>query len=286
MSESLRNDGRVWVPKERGDDRPANDIPEDERDYYLERLYPSFGNLVPRDIASRQAKNVCDEGRGVGPGGLGVYLDFAEAIQRLGRPAVEAKYGNLFDMYAQITGEDPYATPMRIFPAVHYTMGGLWVDYDLQSTIPGMFVIGEANFSDHGANRLGASALMQGLADGYFVLPSTISSYLADGPFDKVDESHPAAVEALQGVQQQVQKLLSINGTRTPASFHRELGPAHVGPLRHGAHGRGAAQGHRPHPRDPPGVLEQPQGRPATGTRSTRRWSTPAGSPTSSSSAS
>ncbi|HEU4547777.1 MAG TPA: fumarate reductase/succinate dehydrogenase flavoprotein subunit, partial [Microlunatus sp.] len=163
MSESLRNDGRVWVPKERGDTRDPRDIPEDERDYYLERIYPSFGNLVPRDIASRAAKNVCDEGRGVGPGGLGVYLDFADAISRLGRPAVEAKYGNLFDMYAQITGEDPYSVPMRIYPAVHYTMGGLWVDYDLQSTIPGMFVIGEANFSDHGANRLGASALMQGL---------------------------------------------------------------------------------------------------------------------------
>src|SRR3954454_500709 len=172
MSESLRNDGRVWVPKKQGDQRPPREIPEDERDYYLERIYPLFGNLVPRDIASRQAKNVCDEGRGVGPNGLGVYLDFAEAIERLGRPVVEAKYGNLFDMYAQITGEDPYQVPMRIYPAVHYTMGGLWVDYDLQSTSPGMFVIGEANFSDHGANRLGASALMQGLADGYFVLPA------------------------------------------------------------------------------------------------------------------
>ena len=224
MSESLRNDGRVWVPKERGDDRDPREIPEDERDYYLERIYPAFGNLVPRDIASRQAKNVCDEGRGVGPGGLGVYLDFGDAMQRLGRKAIEAKYGNLFDMYAQITGEDPYEAPMRIYPAVHYTMGGLWVDYDLQSTIPGMFVIGEANFSDHGANRLGASALMQGLADGYFVLPNTINDYLADGPFEKVDDSHPAAVEAMQGVQAQVQKLLSINGTRSVASFHRELG--------------------------------------------------------------
>lgn len=224
MSESLRNDGRVWVPKERGDERPAQDIPEAERDYFLERKYPAFGNLVPRDIASRQAKNVCDEGRGVGPNGLGVYLDFAEAIQRLGRPAVEAKYGNLFDMYAQITGEDPYATPMRIYPAVHYTMGGLWVDYDLQSSIPGMFVIGEANFSDHGANRLGASALMQGLADGYFVLPNTIANYLADGPFPTVDETHPAAVEAQEAVRAQTAKLLSINGTRTVASFHRELG--------------------------------------------------------------
>jgi succinate dehydrogenase / fumarate reductase flavoprotein subunit len=224
MSESLRNDGRVWVPKERGDKRDPRDIPEAERDYFLERKYPAFGNLVPRDIASRQAKNACDEGRGVGPNGLGVYLDLTDAIQRLGRPAIEAKYGNLLDMYAQITGEDPYATPMRIYPAVHYTMGGLWVDYDLQSSIPGMFVIGEANFSDHGANRLGASALMQGLADGYFVLPTTIANYLADGPFEKVDETHPAAVEARQAVQTQTEKLLSINGTRTVASFHRELG--------------------------------------------------------------
>jgi succinate dehydrogenase / fumarate reductase flavoprotein subunit len=224
MSESLRNDGRVWVPKERGDDRDPRQIPEDERDYFLERKYPAFGNLVPRDIASRQAKNVCDEGRGVGPNGLGVYLDFTEAIQRLGRPAIEAKYGNLFDMYARITGEDPYETGMRIYPAVHYTMGGLWVDYDLESTIPGLFVIGEANFSDHGANRLGASALMQGLADGYFVLPNTLANYLSAGPFPKVDDSHPAAVEAVQAVRAQTEKLLSINGTRTVASFHRELG--------------------------------------------------------------
>jgi len=224
MSESLRNDGRVWVPKERGDDRDPRQIPEDERDYYLERKYPAFGNLVPRDIASRQAKNVCDEGRGVGPGGLGVYLDFAEAIERLGKPAIEAKYGNLFDMYARITGEDPYAVPMRIFPAVHYTMGGLWVDYDLQSTIPGLFVIGEANFSDHGANRLGASALMQGLADGYFVLPNTITDYLSAGPFEKVGPEHPAVVEAHSAVTAQTEKLLSINGNRTVASFHRELG--------------------------------------------------------------
>jgi succinate dehydrogenase / fumarate reductase flavoprotein subunit len=224
MSESLRNDGRVWVPKRRGDDRDPREIPEDERDYFLERKYPAFGNLVPRDIASRQAKNACDEGLGVGPNGLGVYLDLGDAMKRLGRPAIEAKYGNLLDMYAQITGEDPYATPMRIYPAVHYTMGGLWVDYDLQSSIPGMFVIGEANFSDHGANRLGASALMQGLADGYFVLPNTIANYLADGPFPAVDESHPAAVEAVQAVTDQTAKLLSINGTRTVASFHRELG--------------------------------------------------------------
>jgi succinate dehydrogenase / fumarate reductase flavoprotein subunit len=224
MSESLRNDGRVWVPKMAADRRAPGDIPEDERDYYLERIYPAFGNLVPRDIASRAAKNVCDEGRGVGPGGLGVYLDFADAIQRMGRPAVEAKYGNLFEMYERITGEDPYQVPMRIYPAVHYTMGGLWVDYDLQSTIPGLFVIGEANFSDHGANRLGASALMQGLADGYFVLPNTIGDYLAAGPFEKVDETHPAAVDARAQVEDRVSRLLSINGDRTVDSFHRELG--------------------------------------------------------------
>ncbi|SCL24087.1 succinate dehydrogenase subunit A [Micromonospora rhizosphaerae] len=224
MSESLRNDGRVWVPKAKGDNRPARDIPEDERDYYLERIYPSFGNLVPRDIASRAAKNVCDEGRGVGPGGLGVYLDFADAINRLGRKAIEAKYGNLFEMYERITGEDPYEVPMRIYPAVHYTMGGLWVDYDLQSTIPGLFVIGEANFSDHGANRLGASALMQGLADGYFVLPNTIANYLAAGPLEKIDASHPAAVEARADVEDRIQRLLAVNGDRTVDSFHRELG--------------------------------------------------------------
>ncbi|TDB99183.1 fumarate reductase/succinate dehydrogenase flavoprotein subunit [Micromonospora fluostatini] len=224
MSESLRNDGRVWVPKTKGDDRSPKDIPEAERDYYLERIYPSFGNLVPRDIASRAAKNVCDEGRGVGPTKLGVYLDFADAISRLGRKAVEAKYGNLFEMYERITGEDPYEVPMRIYPAVHYTMGGLWVDYDLQSTVPGLFVIGEANFSDHGANRLGASALMQGLADGYFVLPSTIANYLAAGPMEKVDGSHPAAVEARADVEDRIQRLLAIDGDRTVDSFHRELG--------------------------------------------------------------
>ncbi|KKK05431.1 fumarate reductase/succinate dehydrogenase flavoprotein subunit [Micromonospora sp. HK10] len=225
MSESLRNDGRVWVPKAKGDQRSPRDIPEDERDYYLERIYPSFGNLVPRDIASRAAKNVCDEGRGVGPGGLGVYLDFADAINRLGRKAIEAKYGNLFEMYERITGEDPYEVPMRIYPAVHYTMGGLWVDYDLQSTIPGLFVIGEANFSDHGANRLGASALMQGLADGYFVLPNTVANYLAGaGAFEKIDASHPEAVAARTAVEQRIQQLLAINGDRTVDSFHRELG--------------------------------------------------------------
>ncbi|MEU8336290.1 fumarate reductase/succinate dehydrogenase flavoprotein subunit [Micromonospora tulbaghiae] len=225
MSESLRNDGRVWVPKAKGDQRSPREIPEDERDYYLERIYPSFGNLVPRDIASRAAKNVCDSGRGVGPTGLGVYLDFADAINRLGRKAIEAKYGNLFEMYERITGEDPYAVPMRIYPAVHYTMGGLWVDYDLQSSIPGLFVIGEANFSDHGANRLGASALMQGLADGYFVLPNTLANYLASsGPLDKVDASHPDAVAARTEVEDRIKRLLAINGDRTVDSFHRELG--------------------------------------------------------------
>ncbi|MEU7868883.1 fumarate reductase/succinate dehydrogenase flavoprotein subunit [Dactylosporangium sp. NPDC049140] len=224
MSESLRNDGRVWVPVRAGDHRAPADIPEDERDYYLERIYPSFGNLVPRDIASRAAKNVCDEGRGVGPGGLGVYLDFADAIARLGRPAVEAKYGNLFEMYERITGDDPYVTPMRIYPAVHYTMGGLWVDYDLQSNVPGLFVVGEANFSDHGANRLGASALMQGLADGYFVLPNTINDYLAAGPFPAVAADDEAVVAARSAVEERLSTLLSINGDRTVDSFHRELG--------------------------------------------------------------
>ncbi|MGI5492478.1 fumarate reductase/succinate dehydrogenase flavoprotein subunit [Microtetraspora malaysiensis] len=223
MSESLRNDGRVWVPLAKGDARKPADIPEDERDYYLERIYPAFGNLVPRDIASRAAKNVCDEGRGVGPGGLGVYLDFADAIARLGRDAVEKKYGNLFEMYERITGENPYETPMRIYPAVHYTMGGLWVDYDLQSTIPGLFVVGEANFSDHGANRLGASALMQGLADGYFVLPTTVGDYLANvKSFGDVDPAE--AEQAREAVQQKIDKLLSVNGTRTADSYHRELG--------------------------------------------------------------
>ncbi len=224
MSESLRNDGRIWVPKKAGDERPAAEIPEDERDYYLERIYPAFGNLVPRDIASRAAKYQCDDGKGVGPGGLGVYLDFADAIDRLGLPAVVAKYGNLFDMYAQITGEDPYKTPMRIYPAVHYTMGGLWVDYDLQSNLTGLFVAGEANFSEHGANRLGASALMQGLADGYFVLPYTLANYLADGPYDKVDDTHEAVVEAKKAVEDRIATFLSINGTRTVDSFHKELG--------------------------------------------------------------
>ncbi len=224
MSESLRNDGRIWVPKEMGDIRPPQEIPEDERDYFLERQYPAFGNLVPRDIASRAAKNVCDAKRGVGPSGLGVYLDFADIIERTGREAVAAKYGNLFEMYERITGEDPYTTPMRIFPAVHYTMGGLWVDYDLQSTIPGMFVVGEANFSDHGANRLGASALMQGLADGYFVLPVTIGDYLASTHLEPVDPDAPEVGEARRTVDDRIRKLLSIDGTRTVDSFHRELG--------------------------------------------------------------
>ncbi len=224
MSESLRNDGRVWVPTEIGDTRGPNEIPHDERDYFLERKYPAFGNLVPRDIASRAAKEVCDEKRGVGPSGLGVYLDFDDAIQRLGRPAVEAKYGNLFEMYERITGENPYEVPMRIFPAVHYTMGGLWVDYDLQSTIPGLYVAGEANFSDHGANRLGASALMQGLADGYFVLPNTIGDYIAKNDLDPVAQDAPEVLEARRSVDDRVQTLLSVDGTRTVDSFHRELG--------------------------------------------------------------
>ncbi|QWC85938.1 fumarate reductase/succinate dehydrogenase flavoprotein subunit [Nocardioidaceae bacterium] len=225
MSESLRNDGRIWVPKNAEDaDKDPRDIPEDERDYYLERIYPSFGNLVPRDIASRAAKYQCDAGKGVGKTGLGVYLDFASAIERLGREAVEAKYGNLFDMYERITGENPYEVPMRIYPAVHYVMGGLWVDYDLHSNLEGLFVAGEANFSDHGANRLGASALMQGLADGYFVLPNTIRHYLADGPFEKLDENHPAVVEARESVRARIDKFLSINGKRTVDSYHKELG--------------------------------------------------------------
>ena len=224
MSESLRNDGRIWVPKERDDQRPAAEIPEDERDYYLERIYPAFGNLVPRDIASRAAKNQCDEGKGVGPGGLGVYLDFRDAIDRMGRATVEAKYGNLFDMYAQITGENPYETPMRIYPAVHYTMGGLWVDYDLQTTIPGLFAIGEANFSDHGANRLGASALMQGLSDGYFVLPPVLNDYIASAKLGEVDPTDAAVAQVESETQQRIDKLLSIKGNRTVDSFHRELG--------------------------------------------------------------
>src|SRR5690242_20012889 len=224
MSESLRNDGRVWVPKGAGDKRRPGEIPDNERDYYLERKYPSFGNLAPRDIASRAAKEVCDEGRGVGESGLGVYLDFADAIRRLGEQTIRDRYGNLFEMYQRITDENPYKVPMRIFPAVHYTMGGLWVDYNLMSTIPGLHVIGEANFSDHGANRLGASALMQGLADGYFVLPATIGDYLASAKLQKVDASHPECRRVEAEVTAYTRRLLEIKGKRTVDSFHRELG--------------------------------------------------------------
>ena len=224
MSESLRNDGRVWVPKQGGDARPPNQIPEADRDYYLERKYPSFGNLSPRDIASRAAKEVCDEGRGVGPGGRGVYLDFADAIKRLGVETIRERYGNLFEMYERITAENPYTVPMRIYPAVHYTMGGLWVDYNLMSTIPGLHVAGEANFSDHGANRLGASALMQGLADGYFVIPYTVGDYIGSTKLERVDESHPAFRDAERGVSERTARLLAIDGKRTVDSFHRELG--------------------------------------------------------------
>jgi succinate dehydrogenase / fumarate reductase flavoprotein subunit len=224
MSESLRNDGRVWVPVEAGDTRSPDQIPEAERDYYLERRYPSFGNLAPRDIASRAAKTVCDEGRGVGPGGLGVYLDFADAIKRLGTDAIRERYGNLFQMYERITDENPYRVPMRIYPAVHYTMGGLWVDYNLMSSIPGLHVIGEANFSDHGANRLGASALMQGLADGYFIVPSTIGDYLAAAKLEKIDTSHPECRLVQEEATMLTRRLLTIKGTRTVDSFHRELG--------------------------------------------------------------
>ncbi|MBI2603839.1 MAG: fumarate reductase/succinate dehydrogenase flavoprotein subunit [Deltaproteobacteria bacterium] len=224
MSESLRNDGRVWVPKKKGDKRIPVEIPENERDYYLERKYPSFGNLAPRDIASRSAKQVCDEGRGIGESGLGVYLDFSDAIARLGEDKIRERYGNLFHMYQKITDENPYNVPMRIYPAVHYTMGGLWVDYDLQSTIPGLFVIGEANFSDHGANRLGASALMQGLADGYFVLPYTLANYLASTPREQVSVDSAEFAELEKSVRDRMYRLLSIKGKRSPASFHRELG--------------------------------------------------------------
>ena len=224
MSESLRNDGRIWVPKTKGDTRAPNQIPDAERDYYLERKYPSFGNLAPRDVASRAAKQVCDDGRGVGPGGLGVYLDFGDAIRRLGEDAIREKYGNLFDMYERITDENPYRVPMRIYPATHYTMGGLWVDYNLMSTIPGLHVLGEANFSDHGANRLGASALMQGLADGYFVLPYTIGNYLASTKLEKVDGDHPDVRRAESVVSERTKRLLSVRGKRTVLSIHRELG--------------------------------------------------------------
>jgi len=225
MSESLRNDGRIWVPKKQGDKRAPGDIPEDERDYYLERKYPSYGNLAPRDISSRAAKQVCDEGRGVGSTGLGVNLDFTDATKRLGASKIVEKYGNLFEMYERITGEDPYKVPMRIYPASHYTMGGLWVDYNLQTTIPGLFCLGEANFSDHGANRLGASALMQGLADGYFVIPYTIGGYLANiKPGTRIKPDHPAVKAAEEAVKARTGQLFSINGKRTPTEFHRALG--------------------------------------------------------------
>ena len=224
MSESLRNDGRIWVPKQPGDTRPPDRIPEPDRDYYLERIYPSYGNLVPRDVGSRAAKRVCDEGRGVGPGGQGVYLDFADAIKRLGEQVIRERYGNLFEMYERITDENPYKVPMRIYPAIHYTMGGLWVDYNLMSTIPGLYVIGEANFSDHGANRLGASALMQGLADGYFILPYTVGDYLAQAKLPKVETGHAAFQEVEREVTGKINQLLSIKGKRTVDSFHRQLG--------------------------------------------------------------
>jgi succinate dehydrogenase / fumarate reductase flavoprotein subunit len=224
MSESLRNDGRVWVPRSQGDRRPPAEIPESERDYYLERRYPSFGNLVPRDVASRNAKSVCDEGRGVGESGLAVYLDFTDAIHRLGADVIRARYGNLFDMYRKITDDDPFAVPMRIYPAIHYTMGGLWVDYNLLSTIPGLHVLGEANFSDHGANRLGASALMQGLADGYFVIPTTLAHYLSSASFPPVTTEHDAFNEAAASVQARLDQLLAVKGTRTPRQLHRDLG--------------------------------------------------------------
>ncbi|MBS1241668.1 MAG: succinate dehydrogenase or fumarate reductase, flavoprotein subunit [Gemmatimonadetes bacterium] len=224
MSESLRNDGRVWVPKAAGDKRAPGDIPDADRDYFLERKYPSFGNLAPRDISSRAAKQVCDEGRGVGETGLGVYLDFADSIKRLGEQTIRERYGNLFEMYERITGEDPYQVPMRIFPAVHYTMGGLWVDYNLMSTVPGLHVLGEANFSDHGANRLGASALMQGLADGYFVVPYTIGDYLAGARFEKLDADDPAFLAVAAEAEARTRRLMAVNGSRTVDSFHRELG--------------------------------------------------------------
>jgi succinate dehydrogenase / fumarate reductase flavoprotein subunit len=224
MSESLRNDGRVWVPKTAGDKRPPNQIPEAERDYYLERKYPSFGNLVPRDVASRSAKFVCDEGRGVGESGLAVYLDFADSIKRLGKDVIRMRYGNLFDMYRKITDEDPYQVPMRIYPAIHYTMGGLWVDYNLMSNLPGLHVLGEANFSDHGANRLGASALMQGLADGYFVIPYTLASYLGGTALPPVSTDADPFKEAEASVQARINKLLSVKGHETPRQLHRRLG--------------------------------------------------------------
>ncbi|MFN4151768.1 MAG: FAD-binding protein, partial [Candidatus Sericytochromatia bacterium] len=235
MSESLRNDGRVWVPKNIGDKRSPEQIPENERDYYLERRYPSFGNLVPRDVASRNSKTVCDEGKGVGETGLSVYLDFADSIKRFGENTIKSRYGNLFDMYERITGENPYKMPMRIYPAVHYTMGGLWVDYNLMSNIPGLHVLGEANFSDHGANRLGASALMQGLADGYFVIPYTLGDYLANNPLEKITTDHEAFKEAEDASRQRLTTLLNIKGNKSVLDYHRDLGHImwdHVGMAR------------------------------------------------------
>ncbi len=238
MSESLRNDGRVWVPKQADDKRPPSQMPEADRDYYLERRYPSFGNLVPRDVASRAAKQVCDGGHGVGETGLAVYLDFSDAIHRLGRDVIESRYGNLFDMYKKITDEDPYGVPMRIYPAMHYAMGGLWVDYNLMSNLPGLHVLGEANFSDHGANRLGASALMQGLADGYFVIPYTIAHYLGSTTLPPVSTDHPAFGEAAEACQRRIDQLLAVKGSKTPRVLHRQLGRLlwdHVGMARNEA---------------------------------------------------
>ena len=291
MSESLRNDGRIWVPKNKADcDKDPREIPEEDRDYYLERIYPAFGNLVPRDIASRQAKNMCDEGRGVGPevDGVrrGVYLDFAEAIERLGRTAIESKYGNLFDMYARITGEDPYEVPMRIYPAVHYVMGGLWVDYDLQSTIPGLFVTGEANFSDHGANRLGASALMQGLADGYFVLSEHDPRLprrrpVRPGPRGPPRGGRGAAVGAVPDRPLHEQQRHPQRRLLPPRARQH-----HVGVLRHGADRGRPEEGDRPDPHAPRRLLAQREGARHRRLASTSRSRRPAGSPTSSSSAS
>ena len=286
MSESLRNDGRIWVPKKKEDCRKnPNDIPEEDRDYYLERMYPAFGNLAPRDISSRAAKKVCDEGRGVGESGLGVYLDFADAIKRLGEAGVRERYGNLFDIYHEITDENAYQVPMRIFPAVHYTMGGLWVDYNLMSNVPGLFVLGEANFSDHGANRLGASALMQGLADGYFVIPYTIADYLATqkpGSRPKTDAAEfQQAEDNVRGI---VTRLLAVKGKEPVSHFHKRLGQHPVGSLRHGAQRRRPQAGAAGNPAAARGVLGRTSTCPATAARSTSRSNGPAAWPTSSSS--
>jgi succinate dehydrogenase / fumarate reductase flavoprotein subunit len=283
MSESLRNDGRVWVPRVAGDRRAPGQIPESERDYYLERKYPSYGNLCPRDIASRAAKEVCDEGRGVGETGLGVYLDFADAIGRVGESKIRERYGNLFEMYERITGEDPYRAPMRIFPAVHYTMGGLWVDYNLMSTIPGLFVLGEANFSDHGANRLGASALMQGLADGYFIIPNTIGDYLARTKPATMDPAHSAIRATESEVRDRTARLLGVNGSRPVDAFHRELGKVMwdgCGMARSAGGLRGALDRSRPCAKSSGARC----GSVAPVRRSIRRWSGPAGWLTTSSS--